>query len=102
MYETICCPRFLIHTESAVLSFVMLFVRTFREDLSTNLNNPIGLKVVTVTTLSDNSDNQIVVIWLSLRQCHSDNFLVVLDDNLDNFLDDNHKVVIVTIRLTIV
>ncbi len=32
--------------------------------------------------------------------CHSDNFLVVLNDNLDNFLDDNHKVVIVTIRLT--
>ena len=32
--------------------------------------------------------------------CHSDNFLVVLTDNLDNFLCDNHKVVIVTIRLT--
>ena len=32
--------------------------------------------------------------------CHSDNFLVVPDDNLDNFLDDNHKVVTVTIRLT--
>ncbi len=32
--------------------------------------------------------------------CHSDNFFVVPDDNLDNFLDDNHKVVIVTIRLT--
>ena len=34
--------------------------------------------------------------------CHSDNFLVVPDDNLDNFLDDNHKVVMVTIRLTTV
>ncbi len=32
--------------------------------------------------------------------CHSDNFLVVPDDNLDNFLDDNHEVVIVTIRFT--
>ncbi len=32
--------------------------------------------------------------------CHSDNFLVVPNDNLDNFLDDNHKVVMVTIRLT--
>ncbi len=34
--------------------------------------------------------------------CHSDNFLVVPDDNLDNFLNDNHKVVTVTIRLTTV
>ncbi len=29
-----------------------------------------------------------------------DNFLVFPDDNLDNFLDNNHKVVIVTIRST--
>ena len=34
--------------------------------------------------------------------CYGDNFLVVPDDNLDNFLDDNHKVVILTIRLTTV
>ncbi len=30
----------------------------------------------------------------------TNNFLVVPNVNLDNFLDDNHKVVIVTIRLT--
>ena len=64
-------------------------------------NNPIGLNVVTMTTLSDNSDNQLVIKQLSPNLgCHSDNFLVVPNDKLDNFLDDNPKVVIVTIRLT--
>ncbi len=40
-----------------------------------------------------------------IAENHSDNFLVVPDDNIDNFLDDNHKVVhvvIVSIRLTTV
>ncbi len=48
----------------------------------------------------DNHDNQPLNYMVPSLGCHSDNFLVVPDDNLDNFLDDNHKVVTVTIRLT--
>ncbi len=41
------------------------------------------------------------VYFKVVRGCTCDYvFLVVLTDNLDNFLCDNHKVVIVTIRLT--